>query len=103
MSAALTVEDRTAVVRPSMVDRLGYMYCADCDEQGRGHGRGHGPYPDAIPRYPWRSTVSASDIETDRACDIGQRCGGCGIPLAAFPTREVRVQIVVEHTPCRIF
>lgn len=103
MSATLTVESRIDVVRPSMVDRLGYMYCADCDEQGRGHGRGHGRYPEAVPRYPVRSTVSASDIETDRACDIGQRCGGCGIALADFPTREVRVQVVIEHTPCRIF
>ena len=83
MSAQITIEAVTYRATLVAIGTLGRTYCGACLSLA----------PDAEPYEVARH----DSTYTDATCD------GCGTHRRDWPTTERRAEVVVEHTPCRIF
>lgn len=89
MSAQITTRTIDAQVREYQDAPLGYLYCGGCVDPKRG-GEIKAMQPNRLHHG------HLSDPPTDR-------CDRCGRYSNDWPLTTIKVCVVTEHTPCRIF
>lgn len=89
MAAQITIDKVEAKVKPYKVDQLGYLYCGDCLDCGRGG--------EVKALQPHRTHHGV--LDTPRT----DRCDRCSKTSEIWPLHTITATVITEHTMARIF